>query len=160
MADSFKYKLGTLVRDKITLYEGLIIGRTEWIYSCKRYILQAQGIRDGKAMLDITVDEDSMEMMAPSAEDFVPGEFLYELGSEARDRLTGYEGKITGRTNWLYGVNRYEVQAAKLKEDGSPYPARGVTELGLELVVAAPPHKMRETGGPTAQPSRPESPTR
>lgn len=85
--------------------------------------------------------------------------FKYELGSKAKCKITGYEGMIIARTEWLYGCRRYVLQSQALK-DGKPVDSHCIDEDALDLVVAAPPHKVRDTGGPTPSPTRAPDPTR
>lgn len=59
----FKYELGAEVKDKVTGYRGLIMGRTEWLYGCRRYSLQAQELKDGKPVESWTIDEDAIELL-------------------------------------------------------------------------------------------------
>lgn len=85
--------------------------------------------------------------------------FRYELGSKAKCKITGYTGLITARTEWLYGCRRYVIQSQELK-DGKPVESLGVDEDAIEIIVAAEPHKVRNTGGPAPEVSRQPSPTR
>lgn len=45
--------------------------------------------------------------------------FRYELGARVRDVITGFEGIITARSDWLNGCVRYLVSAERIKEDGN-----------------------------------------
>lgn len=85
--------------------------------------------------------------------------FKIELGSKVRCRITGYTGIITGRHEWLYGCRRYTVQAQELK-DGKPIENIGADEDQLEVLGAVEAHVVKDTGGPTAEPSRRAEPTR
>lgn len=68
---SFKLELGTKVTDKITGYTGQIIGRTEWLYACRRYVIQARELKDGKPVEAINCDEDQLEVVEEPAEKHV-----------------------------------------------------------------------------------------
>jgi heat shock protein HspQ len=150
--ESFKYGLGSEVEDKITGYRGLLVGRTEWLYGCRRYVIQSKEKKDGVPVKPLGVDEDSLKLI--KAENNPKGRFKYELGSKARCLMTGFQGTIIGRTEWLYDSTRYNLQPQEL-HNGEPIAAQGVTELGLELVTAAEPHKMKATGGPGREPAGP-----
>lgn len=56
----FAFDLGDLVEDKVTKYKGIVISGTEWLNSCRRYTVQAQGLKDGKPFESIGLDEDNM----------------------------------------------------------------------------------------------------
>lgn len=73
-------------------------------------------------------------------------DFLFELNSEVKDKVTGYKGVIVARTEWLYGCRRYTVQSQEMK-DGKPVDAMGFDEAALEVIVAAKKHVMQKTGG-------------
>lgn len=57
---SFKIELGSTVRDKTTGYTGLVTGRTEWLYGCRRYTVQSQKLHDGKPIESVGCDEDAL----------------------------------------------------------------------------------------------------
>ena len=81
--------------------------------------------------------------------------FKFDLKEEVRDKVTGYSGLITGRTEWLYGCCRYSVQSKGMK-DGHPVEAMGFDEMALERVKKAPKGRkiQRRSGGPHAEPTR------
>jgi hypothetical protein len=56
----------------------------------------------------------------------------------------------------LYGCRRYTVQSREMK-DGKPVEALGFDEDALEVIDAAVPHKVKDTGGPQNEPSRPST---
>lgn len=59
--------LGDRVRDKITGYTGIIMARTEWLYGCNRYIVQAEALHDGKPVEHQAFDEPQLEVVIPEA---------------------------------------------------------------------------------------------
>ena len=85
--------------------------------------------------------------------------FKYELGSTAKDKVTGYKGIIIGRSEWLYGCRRYTVQSSEL-DKGSPIAAIGLDEEAVEIIKAAKPAKIADTGGPQPEPQRHREATR
>ena len=44
-------------------------------------------------------------------------EFKFELGREARDKVTGFTGTLTGRVDYLYGCHQYGI-TPKVDKDG------------------------------------------
>jgi hypothetical protein len=64
---SFKFSLGTRARDRISGYEGTIIARTEWLNGCKRYTLQAHGLKDGKPADSWACDEQDIDLIETAA---------------------------------------------------------------------------------------------
>jgi hypothetical protein len=59
----FKLELGIKVRDKVTGYTGIVTGRTEWLYGCRRYVVQSQEMKDGKPIESQSFDEDALEVI-------------------------------------------------------------------------------------------------
>lgn len=49
-----------------------------------------------------------------------PTNFVFELGQEVRDVVTGYTGVVRGRAQYLTGCNTYAVQTRKLSDTGKP----------------------------------------
>ena len=60
----FKFSLGDEVRDRITKYEGVIIGRTQWLTNCNTYLVKSRSLRDGKPMDSVSFDEPSIDLIA------------------------------------------------------------------------------------------------
>ena len=52
-----KVKLGQIVRDRLTGYEGTVIAITNWLYGCTRITVQAEELKDGKPVDSHTFDE-------------------------------------------------------------------------------------------------------
>lgn len=95
--------------------------------------------------------------------------FKFRLGDQVRDRVTGFEGVVTSRTDYLNGCVRYGVSPRKLKDDGSFIEAVWIDEPQLtfidstDLTVidrADEPAERRAAyaGGPQPNPQRPADP--
>ena len=79
--------------------------------------------------------------------------FKYSLGNIVRDCVTGFEGMIDSRTQWLNGCIRYSVQPQKLTKDGDPVKNIWVDEEQLVLInPTASERNVRQTGGPQNDP--------
>jgi hypothetical protein len=86
--------------------------------------------------------------------------FKIELGSKVRDRITGFTGIVTARTEWIFGCIRYSVQPEKLNKDGTIVPSEAFDESSLVVVGKMTGYKPVATGGPKPAPSRQKDPTR
>lgn len=60
---SITINLGDVARDRISGYEGVAIGRTQWLHGCMRITLQAQGLHDGKPIESASFDEPQLELV-------------------------------------------------------------------------------------------------
>lgn len=56
-------KLGDKVRDKVTGYEGIAIGKTEWLNGCTRWTVQSQTLHEGKPIDSFCFDEPQLEIV-------------------------------------------------------------------------------------------------
>lgn len=50
------FKVGDVVRDTLTGFEGVAVGITEWLHGCKRVTIQPQKLHDGKPIEAMTFD--------------------------------------------------------------------------------------------------------
>ena len=74
-------------------------------------------------------------------------EFKFDVGSKVKDIITGFNGIIIYRTQWLNNCNTYGVQPTELK-DGKPLDREHFDEPQLELVEEKVVKPSRATGGP------------
>ena len=85
-------------------------------------------------------------------------EFKYNLGSEVKDKITGYSGIIRGRSQYLTGCNTYGIQSRELK-DSRPHEWVWVDEDLIHLIkdkeidLSSRPEK----GGPLSKDQYPPS---
>lgn len=74
--------------------------------------------------------------------------FEFNLGDKVHDKITGFEGIVIGRHQWLNNCNTYSVKPQTLK-DGAPQESHSFDEPQLKLVqcdIIEPGN--RKTGGP------------
>lgn len=58
--------------------------------------------------------------------------FLYDLGIEAEDKITGFSGVVTGRCDYLTGCNQYLLQPT-IDSDGKHVEGRWYDEGRLVI---------------------------
>ena len=58
--------------------------------------------------------------------------FKFHNGDKVRDKVTGFEGIIKGRTNWMTGCNTYGIQGPL--KDGKILEPEWIDEGQLDLV--------------------------
>ncbi len=84
-------KLGNKVRDSLTGFEGIAIGRTEWMYGCTRIGIDPVGLHDGKPIDTQWFDEQRVELVEdaePAVSKESKAEFRLDDGPSPR-RMTG-----------------------------------------------------------------------
>ena len=76
-------------------------------------------------------------------------QFRFELGEELKDRITGFQGIVIARSQYLTGCNRYSLQKQKLNKDGKPEDWQAFDE---DMLIHVGPginaEKDRKRGGP------------
>lgn len=56
--------LGDRVKDPITGYQGIVVAMTDWLYGCRRPLVQAEGLTDdGKPKSSESFDEDQLVVL-------------------------------------------------------------------------------------------------
>lgn len=65
--NEFEYDLGDEVRDTITNYCGVVIGRTQWLTNCNTYLVKSRELKEGKPMDAVNFDEPSIELVKAKA---------------------------------------------------------------------------------------------
>jgi hypothetical protein len=64
--------------------------------------------------------------------------FKFELGVLVKDRVSGFEGVVIARTEWLYNCARYVVQPRSVDKDGKPKGAEVFDEEQLYKAARKP----------------------
>jgi len=75
-------------------------------------------------------------------------DFKFNLGDIVKDTITGFEGVVTLRSQWLNNCNTYGVQPQELK-DGIPQERQHFDQPQLKLITEKEHKESRKTGGPT-----------
>lgn len=61
-------EMGDRVRDRISGYEGIVVGITDWMYGCRRPMVQSTGLNtDGKPIELQSFDEPQLELLEHAA---------------------------------------------------------------------------------------------
>lgn len=59
-----KVQLGDKVKDKVTGFIGIAIGKTNWLHGCTRVIVQPPMDKDGKIPESMSFDEPQLEVIS------------------------------------------------------------------------------------------------
>ncbi len=82
------------------------------------------------------------------------------LGDKVKDKITGYQGTVIAKTEWMNGCHRVIVQAEGLKEDGNAKDSHHCDVQQIELLEESELPKSKAAGGPRPNPSRSSNPRR
>ena len=58
---------------------------------------------------------------------------MIELGQKARDRISGYEGIVISRLEFISGCIQYCIKPDKLDEKGKPFDGEYIDEGQIEI---------------------------
>ena len=153
--------LGSKVKDMITGFTGIAIGRTEWLYGCTRIVVESQELKDGKTVKPEWFDEQRVEELTPAAETKIPVSpprcgIGIQLGNKVKDKITGFSGIAVAKTIWSSGNVTIQVESTNL-EKNEPIDAHAFEYDRIELLEEAkPPMSAKseaKTGGPQKDPS-------
>lgn len=59
-------KLGDKVTDKYTGFTGVVTGIAEFLYGCRRVLIQPCELKDGKPVEDMWLDEQRVDVNSPA----------------------------------------------------------------------------------------------
>jgi hypothetical protein len=140
---------GSLVKDKVTGFEGFIVCRIEHMNNCVRYGVQP-GVDEEDQLPECKfIEGPNLKVVSPPREDLplaIKTPDTFKLGAKVKDRLTGFTGIAVLRVKSMYSGDRYGVQPPVNKKGEIPE-VKTFDEEDLEQVP--PPKKKRK---------RPESP--
>ena len=121
--------LGKRAKDKITGFEGIIVRKIVGLFDSNSYSIAPEA-KDGKLNDTERFNEGRIEIIG---EGVVPSKMRVEaaLGKRAKDRVTGFEGIITGKAAYFSGANAYSIQPET--KDGKPKDNVWFTEGRIEI---------------------------
>ena len=79
--------LGDKVKDSVTGFTGIAIGRTQWLQGCDRIVVQPQVAKDGKLPDSATFDEPQLIVLVPKKVKKAPSDKKggYSIGINQKD---------------------------------------------------------------------------
>lgn len=63
MSNAKVVELGDRVRDMVTGFEGIAMGRNEWVNKCTRFAVQNEKLKDGKPIDAVWFDVEQLEVV-------------------------------------------------------------------------------------------------
>ena len=127
-------KLGDKVKDPITGFEGIAIGKTEHLHGCTGIGILPQELHDGKAIDTHWFDEPRVEVIEEGVvradKDSTP---TIKLGDTVKDPITGFKGIAMSRTAYLHSCASVGVKPQKM-HNGKPIDMHWIDEPRLNVV--------------------------
>ncbi len=77
--------LGDKVKDKVSGFTGIVIGKTEWLHGCTRCIVQPPVKKDGTLPENNAFDEPQLELVSK------------RKGEKSKKQTGGYDFNITNK---------------------------------------------------------------
>ena len=150
-------RLGSLVKDTITGFTGIAIGRTEFGYGCIHIRIHSNWLtKEGDPIPSQSFDDQRVEVLEPPTKSWVePKETSIKLGNVVRDTLTGAVGVASAKTIFLDGQVTIIIEQPGLTQDGEPksplcvHASRVVVVNRRELAVSK--DSLATSGGPMAR---------
>jgi hypothetical protein len=157
--------LGDVAKDDLTGFEGVVTGRTHWLSNCDRLTLQPRGLKDGKPREAVSFDITHCILVQRAAHPPAPKNpdqrANVALGDIARDTVTGFEGVVIARCEYLTIDDRVVLQPKTLDKDGQPQKPHGFDVVHVDLVSKLhPPAPPEKRGGPMDDVRRAADPVR
>ncbi|HWA84999.1 MAG TPA: hypothetical protein VG710_02155 [Opitutus sp.] len=150
-------KLGSLVKDTVTGFTGIAVGRTEFAFGCIHIRVQARKLSTDGAPIPVqSFDDQRIELLAPPTKSWAePRKIAVKLGNVARDTLTGTVGTVTSKTVGVEGQVYFVIEPPGLTENGETNPPLVVSAGWIEVVdkreLAVSKSSAATSGGPAAR---------
>jgi hypothetical protein len=152
-------KLGSLVKDSITGFTGIAVGRTEFAFGCIHIRIQAKGLtKEGDPIPLQSFDDQRIEVLAPPTQTWAePAPTPVKLGNVVRHTTSGAVGFASAKIVNLEGQVSFIIEQPGLTQDGDPKnpfcgnAAHVVVVDKRELKVSK--DSVATSGGPMARPA-------
>ncbi len=150
-----RIELGTVVRDKVTGFVGVVENRASFLYGCDRYCVQPKVGEDGKIPESAMIDEPQLEATGELSVMNPPEDpkMLVGLGSFVDDPIRGIGGTVIGRAVYLNGCSRILIQPKQ--KDNKNDESWWVDEQQVVLVIRnSEVTSVKSVGGPVPSSSK------
>lgn len=138
MQTKFMYPMNAVAKDSISGFEGVIIARNAHLFGCAQYGLAPQELSsDGTPRQTEFFDEARIviidEASAVYGDDVYNEIFTIPLGTEVKDKVSGFCGKVMVAIEYHHNCNNYFVEPPVDKK-GKPQDGRWFDEGRLEII--------------------------
>lgn len=144
--------LGSKVRDEISGFKGVAVGRIDYMYGCSRIVIEPDELKDGKLLESATFDEQRI-VEIEVAKPFIYPATNIKLGFHVRDTISGFSGVAHSRHVNMYGDSQFGVEPSKLV-DGKLGDGWLFREQRLEIVEQKSPPISKQSSATSGGPQR------
>ena len=121
MQKEFKYSMNAVAKDVISGFTGVIINRSAHLFGCAQYGLAPQELStDGSPRKTEHFDEARIEVVedidALKEDNSYDSIFTIKLGTEVKDKVSGFEGKVLVIVENMNNCSQYYVEPPVDKE--------------------------------------------
>jgi hypothetical protein len=138
MKTNFKCPMNVIAKDTISGFQGVIITRTAHLFGCAQYGLAPQELSsDGTPRKTEYFDELRIEILdntnAVDGSDEYDDIFAIPLGTEVKDKVSGFNGNVLIVLENLHNCNQYYVEPP-VDKDGKPCEGQFYDEGRLTII--------------------------
>lgn len=154
-----KIMLGDFVRDTVTRFSGVVMSDAEYMYNCRRILVQPRELKDGAVQDSVWFDDCQLEFVENTDLKIIPlVPHNVKLGDTVADTLTQFKGKVVAINNFANGCVRIGVHAGRLK-DSLPQDEHFIPVQQLKVVAETPTVvPIAKQGGPMRAPNMAKNP--
>lgn len=160
-----KFRLGQVVKDQLTGFEGTVTSMTEWANNCPRYTIRPNKLKDDGTLhesrgFDVTFLE-KVDAPTPLERDYPQPTSGATLGDVVGDNNTDLRGTVIAMSYDINGCVGYYVQPRELTRDHKVAECQLLWDLDVHIVKPTEkPKKAVTTGGDRPEPKRQEPKSR
>lgn len=138
MQTKFKYPMNVVAKDSISGFEGVVIARNAHLFGCAQYGLAPKELgSDGSPRKTEYFDESRIEILdnskAVEGSNDYQDIYLIPLGTEVKDKVSSFQGKVLMVIENLHNCNQYYVEPP-VDKDGKPRDGQFFDEGRLTVV--------------------------
>lgn len=149
----FQFDLEVSAKDVISGYEGIVIGRAEYVTGCNQYALKSTELTKDGLMRDV-VWFDEERLVSKDLTVVSQTKFKFPVGSLVEEKYSGFTGIVTAVIEYSNSGDRYLVTPQSLQKNGSPSDGQWMDEGYLNLLgrgITKADVKSTRKGGPATE---------
>ena len=155
-------KMGDLVKDRISGFEGVVVAVSEYLYNADRVCVRPNSLNEDGSLKDSNFfDNTSVDIIQKNSAIVVPAPSLNSIPfnylDTVKDKHSDFKGVVVAKITWINGCVRIGIQPYYLEkcipadECFLPYQQLKLVKKSKEVVIK--PADEIPTGGPRKNPN-------